>query len=198
MSKAKHFLFHSHGAKQLRASIAVGASTLIVGLLATSPTIANDINMHPAGCQAPFLDQAFPMRWHEFYLMNPATNQSTWVICPTTWDEDVVAWTAGSNSNVRIQGAVQTGASSDVPLCFFGAVERSNLELPPYISIPGAKKTFLQVLSTTKSAPNWNATTNVSHNDIRAALGNTPQNWAVSLFCKLPAGHAISYLAIVQ
>jgi hypothetical protein len=178
----------------------LAALAIIAGLATTtSNTLANDINMHPAGCQAPFLDQAFPMRWHEMYLMNPASNRTTWVICPTTWDEDVVNWPAGASSFVEVHGAIESGASPNAPLCFFAAADRDNLQLPPYISIPGGKKSFIQNLGTTKTPPRWNAQASVSHDSILSALGNTgPFRWAVSVFCELPPGHAITNIFITQ
>lgn len=189
------------GGKQFRALAFAGVGAALAGLLPLPQAMANDINIHPAACQAPFLDQAFPMRWHEFYLMNPADNRSTWVICPTTWDEDVVTWPAGGSTNVQIHGAIQSGASGDAPLCFFGAADRDNLRLLPYIDIPGGAKNFVQNLGTTKTPPRWFSSGNVSHDSIRQALGGAstnPSRWGVSLFCQLPPGHAISNIFLTQ
>jgi len=176
-------------------------AALFPALFAAPHVEANDLNMHPANCQAPFLDQAFPMRWHELYLMNPASNRATWVICPTTWDQDYVDWPAGGFTSIRIAGAIQSGASADAPLCFFTAADLDNLDLPPYISIPGGKKTFIQNLSTTKTPPTWRSTGYILHDSLRSALGGATTNatrWNVSLLCKLPPGHAISNIYMQQ
>lgn len=199
MRKTKRSILHSIRPKKFPASALIAVGTLLTSLLVTTHTVAKDINLHPASCQAPFLNQAFPMRWHEFYLMNPASNIPTWVICPTTWDWNVVTWPAGGTSNVQIYGAIQSGASSDAPLCFFSAADRDNLELSPYISIPGGKKSYIQNLSTTNTPPKWKATGFVSHDSIRSSLGGTnPSHWSVSVFCQLPPGYAISNIYIQQ
>jgi hypothetical protein len=185
--------------QRLRATALVGLITVVALVAAVPKASANDINMAPAGCQATFLDQAFPMRWHEFYLLNPASNRTTWVICPTTWDEDVVSWLAGNSTNVQIHGAIQPGASFQTPLCFFGAADRDNLELDPYINIPGGKRNFIQLLGTTLSQPRWSATARVDHDSVRQALqSNSAERWGVSLFCQLPPGYAISNIILEQ
>jgi len=157
---------------------------------------ANDIVMAPAGCQAPFLYQAEPMRWHEWYLLNPLTNITTWVICPLTYDEDVVTWPAGGSSNVNVYGAIEAGASG-TPRCFFGAADRTNTSLPPYIF--GSSKAYAQNLGSTVTAPTWRSTGSVSHDNIRTALGgSSAQNWGLTIFCELPPGHAISGINVIQ
>jgi hypothetical protein len=170
-----------------------------LALNVSAPVKANDIIMAPAGCQAPFLDQARPMRWHEWYLMNPITNRTTWVICPLTYDEDVVSWPAGGSSSISVYGANQTGAAG-APVCFFGAADRQNISLPPYIiAPPGSGRTLAQNLSTTLSPPTWRSTGSVSHDDIRSALGGTSaQNWGLTIFCQLPPGYAISGVNVIQ
>jgi len=183
-----------------KAPVLAGLAALLLPALFVAPqAVANDINMHPAGCQAPFLNQAVPMRWHELYLMNPASNIATWVICPTTWDQDVISWPAGGFTSVRIDGAVESGASVDAPLCFFGAADRDNLSLPPYINIPGGKKSFIQNLATNKTPPRWFSQGAINHDALRSALGGTSSTrWNVSLFCMLPPGHAISTIFLQQ
>jgi len=184
----------------LKAAVPAGLAALLLPAIFAAPqAVANDINMHPAGCQAPFLDQAFPMRWHELYLMNPASNRATWVICPTTWDGDEMTWPAGGYTYVRIAGAIQSGASADAPLCFFGAADLDNLDLPPYINIPGGKKSFIQNIATNKTPPRWFAQGGISNDAVRSALGGTSTTrWSVSLFCLLPPGHAISNIYVQQ
>jgi len=186
-------------AERFKMTALAGLAALLSSLFAGPQAVANDINMHPAGCQAPFLAQAYPMRWNEFYLMNPASNRATWVVCPTTWDQDVISWPAGGFTSVRIDGAVESGASADAPLCFFAAADRDNLNLQPYINIPGGKKNFVQNLATNKTPPRWFAQGAINHDALRAALGGTSSvRWGVSLFCLLPPGHAISTIFLQQ
>lgn len=167
--------------------------------LDSPPSVANDIVMHPAGCQAPFLSQAGPMRWHENYLMNPATNISTFVICPLTFDPDVVAFPAGVSTYVRVDGAIQAGAAFQAPQCFFTSASRENLFLDPYIDVPGGDRTFIQLLPTTSTAPRWFAETFVSNDAITAATGaGFPGFRNAAVFCQLPPGYAISTIRVGQ
>lgn len=179
-------------------SIAAGMLLLVAGTVTTTAS-ANDIVMHPAGCQAPFLSQAGPMRWHEHYLMNPASNISTFVICPLTFDDDVVTFTAGSTSFIDIDGAIQNGAASQSPVCFFAAAASNNLNLDPYITTAGGDRTFIQPLGTSLTFPLWESGGTVSHDAIIAATGDpNPADWNVALFCQLPPGYALSTLHLEQ
>jgi len=179
-------------------SIAAGMVLLLTGTVTTTASASNII-MHPAGCQAPFLSQAGPMRWHEHYLMNPASNISTFVICPLTFDDDLVTFTAGFGSFIDIAGAIQNGAASQSPVCFFAAAASDNLNLDPYITMGGGGRTFIQPLSTSLSFPLWESVGTVSHDAIIAATGTpNPVYWNVALFCQLPPGYALSTLHLEQ
>lgn len=174
------------------------AAAVLAGATVANLAKANDINVAPSACQAPFLDQARPMRWHEWYIMNPVDNTTTWVICPLTFDEDVVNWPAGNTSSVNIHGASQTGASGS-PLCFLAAADRENLDLDPYVAVPGGARNYLQNLSTNVSPPRWTASGSVSHDAIRSSLNsNSAQNWGMTVLCRLPAGFGISNIFIAQ
>lgn len=180
--------------------LSAASATLLLGAaLSAPPSVANDIVMHPAGCQAPFLSQAGPMRWHENYLMNPVTNISTFVICPLTFDSDVVTFPAGGLTNVRIDGAIQSGAGFQSPQCFFSSADRENLKLDPYINVPGGDRTFIQLLTTTSTSPRWFASAPISNDAISAATSSpNPAFRNAAVFCQLPPGYAISTIMVSQ
>jgi hypothetical protein len=188
-------------AKRNRLGSRLAAGILAIGAsLGAVSTQANDINIHPAACQAPFLDQARPMRWHEHYIFNPLSNSlATFVICPATYDNDVVNFPSGGSSFVRVDGATQNGAPSQAPACFFAAADRENLDLDPYVNTPGGARTFIQPLGTSLTFPRWFSQASISHDGIAAALGSSdPTFWNVAIFCQLPLGYGISNLVIEQ
>lgn len=95
---------------------ATGTLALATVLTGPGPVVADDINTAPTACVAPFLNQAFPMRWHENYLMNPLSGTRTWVICPLIHDNDEVDF--DPLFNVAITGGITPGANTgDRPVC---------------------------------------------------------------------------------
>lgn len=168
---------------------------LLIGTTLPSHVNANDINVHPSACVAPFLSQAQPLRWHELYLMNPATNVSTWVICPMTFDVDVVKF---MDFDVVVEGGVMSGASSDLPRCFFAVAGKDNLDQPPFIL--GNPKKFSVALSVSKTGARWGGVAGfVTQADIQADIG-TPvlSDWVASVFCQLPPGHSITLIRLTD
>ena len=175
------------------------AAALLAGSVAFSPSLpvhADDVNIHPSSCQAPYLDQAFPMRWHENYLMNPTSGVDTWVICPITFDND--DWTAGQSLDLKIVGGVMSGASGSNPSCYFSVHDARNLNQPPFVSGPAT--TFTTAFSgITKSGSLWEtATLTIPYDWIASALGTSKNDWGASIFCLLPVGHGISQMQLVQ
>ena len=124
------------------------ATLLVIAGISTIPAAkaAEWYSVPPSACVAPFLYQAFPMRWHEAYLMNPADNIPTYVICPVTTN---AAELAGANYSAQIYGAKMSGASSDTPQCFFGVTDQYNLSQPPYIT--GNARRYITALNTLTS-----------------------------------------------
>lgn len=185
------------------------AATVILTTTMTGapPVFANDVTVPPSMCVAPFLDQAFPMRWHEHFLMNPTSGSRTWVICPLTYDNDVVDWTTGVS--VRVTGGISPNVSlADVPVCYFTVADRTNLNQPPYIT--GPSKIYQQGLGTVANNPFpqvWQASgPNVPIASIRASIGTDPavsnaaamNDWSATVFCRLPPGYSISQVAAFQ
>jgi hypothetical protein len=169
----------------------LGSAMLLAGLFMplSNDVVANDVNIAPASCQAPFLNQAFPMRWHENYIMNPTSNPTaTWVICPIPFDNDTLPSTFG----IAVAGGIMGGASSDLPTCFVTAQNGFNLSQPPYISGPSFKLTSSMTVELLANDPRvWYGTRGIKRSDWETALVDL-DGGAASLFCKLPPGYSIS------
>jgi hypothetical protein len=174
----------------VRLSVALTSAIVLSGLFSPQ-SIANDVQVAPANCVAPYLDQAFPMRWHENYLMNPTSNIATWVICPMDLDVDVlpVGFVA------FVTGGIMSGASGELPSCFFTVNSAVNLLQPPFIPGPAAIYTLSMQVDTLDTYPIWTAGIGVNALDVYAFLLD-PEFWSASIFCKLPPGYGISQLVI--
>lgn len=175
---------------------------LISALMVTGSTIpftanvqANDLNIPGASCVAPYLNQAFPMRWHENYLMNPADNIDTWVICPLELDNDTIP----AAFVVSVVGARMAGAGSILPSCYVSIYNAANLQRPPFISGPG-NNTFTLALTSSLVTPNvplWISGLGVN----LYSAGNViayPDLIAATVFCKLPSGYSISTIIVTN
>lgn len=155
---------------------------------------ASDINVHPSNCVAPLLNQAFPMRWHEWYLMNPASNQATFVLCPMPYDGEVVPIVG---QVAVITGSRMSGASNEPPLCFFTVVDRLNADLGEFGNL-GNKRAFTVAMQTQEAFPLWAA---VSPQISAAALASAgvsgnPKDWSVATFCNMSPGFAITQILL--
>lgn len=174
----------------VRLSVALTSAIVLSGLFSPQ-SIANDVQVAPANCVAPYLDQAFPMRWHENYLMNPTSNIATWVICPMDLDDD----TLPATFTAVVGGGIMSGASGELPSCFFTVNSAVNLLQPPFIYGPAATYTLSMQVGTLTPSPIWLAAVGANALDIYALLSD-PNLWAASIFCKLPPGYGISQLVI--
>lgn len=166
-------------------SLAIGSA------LIASPTtsLANDVIAPAAICHATFLDQAMPMRWHEHYVMNPSTNVSTWVICPVTYDNDIVL--AVDRFNVAVVGSYMSGASSTLPTCFVTVYSLFNTSQDPYRT--GNELKYTRYLPITRSGPDvWVAEAPLYYTDIASVVGTDPNLWVSNAYCELPSGYSIS------
>ncbi len=180
----------SMSGKLAPALAAVGLAMTLCGGAAT----ADDVNVHPASCQAPFLDQAFPMRWHEYFIMNPTSGVDTWVICPVTFDND--EYSSGDSFDINARGGVMSGASGDIPTCIFSVNDEENLDQPGFVS--GTRRVYEQALSVTRSGSGWNGSTTVDYDDIATAVVGNKNGWAMAVRCKLPIGHGVSQIALIE
>ena len=175
------------------------AAALFAGALTTaSPVLAKDITVHPASCRATFLNQAGPMRWHEYFLMNPDTNQSTYIICPMTYDPDVVVFGgAGGQFSVQIYGGIMDGSGgSGLPFCEFKVHQRDNLRQGIYINRP-PNHTYSIGMAAASQGNLWAASANVQFDDIAEDVGTTNwRNWAASLVCLMSPGHSVSWISL--
>jgi len=175
-----------------------GFLVVLVGLSGMPAAKAAEYyNAPPSSCVAPFLDQAFRMRWHEAYLMNPSDSTSTWVICPIeTTPNDLT----GSNYYVSVQGAKITGASTDSPQCFLAITDRQNLSQPPYLDVLGGSRRYATALNTNLSGTLWTSYpfNTITTSQVASDIGGStsPYSQAVTVFCSLPPGYSISQIQL--
>lgn len=175
-----------------KSSAVVLRAALIFGVLGASwgSAFANDVNVAPSACQAPFLDQAFGLRWHESYLMNPASNVDTWVVCPVPIDNDTVP----NEFAIGVIGSHMAGASTELPSCFFMVTSAINTTQPPFRD--GNNQRYSLALDTSNlNADLWGAAIDVVKSDVEGAVGS-PNLWATTVFCKLPHGYSISQVVL--
>lgn len=178
---------------------ATGTLALATALTGPAPVVADDINTAPAACVAPFLNQAFPMRWHENFLMNPLSGTRTWVICPLTYDNDVVDF--DPNFSVAITGGITPGANTgDRPVCYMTVNDRRNLFQPPYIF--GQQRRYVGGLNTLINSPvsgAWQANGSVTIAALSSSIGIGNRNdWSASVFCRLPPGYSVSQIRSIH
>ena len=174
-------------------SVMAGVAFAAAAVLHPAQVSADDVNVHPASCQAPFLDQAFPMRWHEYFVMNPTTGVNTWVICPVPFDNDDL--TAGSTYTLRAEGGVMPGASTRIPVCIFSVHEASNLAQPGFIN--GNRLVFEANLAVTKTGGSWTGSGTAAFDNIANAIGPNTNEWGAAVRCLLPVGHSVSQIVLI-
>ena len=169
------------------------AALLLPGASALRPALADDVNLAPASCQAPFLYQATGLRWHENYLMNPVWNVPTWVVCPMPFDNDGLP----TSFLVAVTGSYMDGASTELPTCFFTVNSAANTSQEPYRGGNELRLTWALDLRVAGGSPLWEARAGISWGSIISALGDDDL-WAASFFCKLPVGYSISQLRLTN
>jgi hypothetical protein len=171
------------------------ALALLSGIYPGAPALADDTNISPSACEAPFLSQAERMRWHESYLMNPTSSVATWVVCPVTFDNDELA--SGSTLTMRIQGTYMSGAAS-WPTCSFHATDAWNRYQAPYsTATPNYKYNQALALNTYLSNTVWMRSGNVDMSAIEAAIGTDRDDWQFAVSCYLPPGISISQIELM-
>jgi hypothetical protein len=173
----------------------------VVATLLTIPSFSAlaDLNVPGLACQAPYLDQAFPMRWHEHYIYNPEANQTTWVVCPVAFETLILT----DPFRVGVFG-VKTQGASGFPVCYMNVVSLSNQHLTGVMDNPGQRYIYTQQL--TNFAPPgmpqaWVAFRIINQQDIRDIMdqgggGGGPANWTITVNCRLPPGHAIGMISL--
>ena len=174
----------SRGPFKFLTSIIVGGALLSSAWTA----VANDVSAPGSVCNATYLEQAFPMRWHENYLMNPSWNPSTWVICPVTYDNDIVP---PARFNVGVFGSLMPGASPTLPTCFVAITNLMNTTQDPFRTGNGRKYTKYLPISVSNS-DNWIAEAPLFYDEIAPYAGPNPNSWVVTIYCELSSGYSIT------
>jgi hypothetical protein len=187
----------------LRGSL--GAAVVIAtNLTAVAPAVA-DINIGALACQAPYLDQAEGLRWHEHYVINPTNGVTTWVVCPIAFETQ------------QLPNQFQVGAfgNSTVPgtnaLCYANIVDLRNQHIPTFsfLNNPGQDMTG-QWLMSTKNPSNtlWSswvtltqAVVNGSHmpppqTPVDPTQSQGPAYWSMTINCQLKPGQALNMVSL--
>jgi hypothetical protein len=176
-------------------SIAAASMCAISAALMPNIVVA-DLNVPALACQAPYLDQAEPMRWHEHYLMNPPDNRGTWVVCPLPIETNNMNATfmLGAFGNYII------GHTPEQAFCYLNVIDLANQHLEGFIPNPGQKKIYTRLLDTRNPQNTlWSVQSRVTMQEVVNAIGQTCQNaadcWGVSLNCYLPSGYGLNMVS---
>lgn len=173
------------------------ASAVGAAVLAPSVAVA-DLNQPALACQAPYLDQAEPMRWHEHYLMNPPTNRGTWVVCPLPIESNNMTATFRIGAFGNFLPGNVTVPPGEFPRCYVNIVDLQNQDLTPYISNPGQRRIYTALLATQNPVNTlWWSASALSVQAVANAIGQTcgPDCWGVSVNCYLPTGYALGMVS---
>jgi hypothetical protein len=184
--------------KKMKTIVTFACGLSIASVIGLSPMTANaDLNVPALACQAPFLAQAEPMRWHEHYLMNPANNRGTWVVCPLPIESDAMANTfvIGAFGNF-IPGTV-TIPPGEFPSCYVNIIDLNNQHLVGFINNPGQRKIYTALLQTQNPRNTlWSVASALSVQNVVNTIGQSCNNpadcWGVSINCYLPSGYALN------
>mgnify|MGYP003572957059 CR=1 FL=1 len=187
----------------LRGSL--GAAVVIAtNLTAVAPAVA-DINIGALACQAPYLDQAEGLRWHEHYVINPTNGVTTWVVCPIAFETQQLPnqFQVGAFGNSTIPG---TNA-----LCYANIVDLRNQHIPTgsFLNNPGQDMTG-QWLMSTKNPSNtlWSSWVTLTQAAVNGAHMPPPQTpvdptqtqgpayWSMTINCQLKPGQALNMVSL--
>jgi len=175
-------------------------TTLAAALMLTAgsflPTAAPlaDVNVSGLACQAPFLDQAQRLRWHEHYLLNPINSQPTWVVCPIPHETDILGATFG----VWASGVKMAGVTA-FPICVFNVVSLFNENIPGVVDRPGRNWKFVAAMPELASSTQlWGFQIITTRAAVVAAVGDGTNigNYTFSVNCLLPPGYALQMVSL--
>ena len=172
----------------------LAAAVFGTALFSTTAATA-DVNVPGLACQAPFLDQAFPMRWHEHYVLNPIGNQKTWVVCPLSFESTAIP----QNFAVAVFGMKQPG-TQEFPRCFVNFIDLTNQHLPGVVDNPGQKHLAQALMSNTDpQGQRWISFINANVQGVTSAVASNcgPACWTISVNCELPPGYAVQMVSLI-
>lgn len=175
-------------------STLVATAIVAIGLVSHTGVARADTQVPALACQAPYLDQAFRLRWHEHYLHSEAGNPTTWVVCPITLETDNI----GANFEVWVTG-IRESTASGFPLCFVNVVSLWNENAPFYQNQARNYKAIyqLQELNTGRPAL-WVHSVRLSRAQVEADVGDGRDvNWyTFSINCRLPPQISMQMISV--
>jgi hypothetical protein len=172
----------------------VSAVVFSTALLAPTGSALADLNVPGLACQAPYMDQAYPMRWHEHYLYNPENNQDTWVVCPVAFETSELP----NPFIVSVFGVFTQGARG-FPVCYMNVVSLRNQHLNGILNNPGQRHIYtVQLTNRTPFGQLWAADGQLDFATVTAGLNNggDPPLWTITVNCMLPPGHSVGMTSL--
>ncbi len=168
--------------------------TLSIGVLFPGTPVRADVNVSGLSCQAPFLNQAQRLRWHEHYLLNPIDSQPTWVVCAIPHETDILPQTFG----VWASG-VKMGGVTTFPTCVFNVVSLFNENIPGVVDRPGRNWKFVAGMPELASSTQlWGFRIVTTRQAVINAVGDNTAiaNYTFSVNCLLPPGYALQMVSL--
>jgi hypothetical protein len=171
-----------------------------ISVLGTTTALA-DVNIPALSCQAPFLNQAETMRWHEHYLLNPLDNQDTWVVCPVAYETNDIKdpFIIGVYGN-------KSPAADGFHVCYLNIVDIGNQDIPGFIDNPGQRYIYSKQITTQNPINTlWWSASSVTFQEVLNGLGggsntcwssNPADCWGITVNCKVPVGHAVGMVSL--
>jgi hypothetical protein len=183
----------------------VAAAVVVAANLAAVVPAVADVNIGALACQAPFLSQAQNIRWHEHYMINPVTSETTWVVCPIAFETKDLPDTfyVGAFGNATVPGSNA--------LCFANVVDLRNQNIPTFgfLDNPGQDMIFQTIMSTQNPANTlWSSWATLTKAGINAAMMNPPATpiepgggkgpayWTITINCRLSPGQALNMVSL--
>ncbi|MCG6984525.1 MAG: hypothetical protein LJE61_04865 [Thiocapsa sp.] len=175
-------------------NVVLGAVACCTAMVST-PAAQADVNVPALECVAPFLNQAFPMRWHEHYLLNPLGNQATWVVCPLSFEHTALP----QRFAVAVFGVKQPG-TTQFHRCVVNFIDLFNEDIPGVSDNP-AQNLIASGLMANPNQPGqrWVSVINATIPGVTNAIGGGcgPACWTISVNCLLPPGFAVQMISLI-
>jgi hypothetical protein len=190
--------------KFLRGSL--GAAVVIAtNLTAVAPAVA-DINIGALDCQAPYLDQAEGLRWHEHYVINPENGVTTWVVCPIAFETNDLP----NQFQIGAFGNTVPGANG-LNACYANIIDLRNQHIPTnnFLNNPGQRMTFQTIMNTQNPSNTlWSSWVTLTQGQINGGhmpppstpvdptQSQGPAFWTITINCQLKAGQALNMVSL--
>lgn len=186
---------------------------LTAGMSIGSVAVA-DVQIGALACQAPYLHQAARLRWHEHYLLNPPTSETTWVVCPIAFDSEFIPTDNEGGVRVGAFGVLAPSRIGVTPVCYANVVDLRNQHVPEsnFSPNPGMKliASFrMQSQTGLGGLTLWSSWTDITRAKVLAQMDDPPPTpvdpsgssigwafWTVTINCELQPGHGVNVVSL--